>query len=100
MEIAEQTIVNAVFSGLVLGPIWLLSFLDGRVKKLSIILVSVLAICLIASLLPGNAQRTSLGIVVGCVRRTTRIWENAETADVIRYTAILVVFLSAGGGAC
>jgi hypothetical protein len=69
VEIAEQTIINAVFSVLILGPIWLLSYLNGKAEKLSIILVSVLVTCLIASLLPGNAQKASLGVVVGLINQ-------------------------------
>ena len=65
IRIVEQTIINAAFCVLILGPIWLLSYLTSRAGKLSVILVSVLITCLVASFLPGHAQKTSLGVVVG-----------------------------------
>lgn len=64
MEIVEEFIVNAVFSVLILGPIWILSYIESRVAKLSIILLCVLITNLAASLLPGFAQKASLAIIV------------------------------------
>jgi len=61
----EQTLINLSFCLLVLGPIFVLSFVGNKVAKLLIVLGCVLATSVLASVLSNNAQKSSLAVMAG-----------------------------------
>lgn len=61
----EQVLVNLSFCILVLGPIFLLSFVANKVAKLLIVLGFVMATSVLASVLSDNAQKSGLAIMAG-----------------------------------
>jgi hypothetical protein len=61
----EQTLVNLSFCVLVLGPIFVLSFLTSKVGKLFLVFAFVLPTAVLASALSDNAQKGSLAVMAG-----------------------------------
>ena len=63
----EQVLVNLSFCLLVLGPIFLLSFVANQVAKLCIVLGFVMATSVLASVLSDNTQKSGLAVMAGSV---------------------------------